>query len=247
MLNQQELEARIQAANDRFVTGEDVLGAPPDPNGKPVEERQIGSGKEPAPWLPIDLYQNSQRKQFANSQREYPKGSRALVLAATQNIVNGDGSTEGLAHARKRAEDDSESLKENGYGDRADLRVQQYMQEKFLPAVEVVIDYTSPDELLNCKEALNVLDSMALGVGAMKGYTAAYVRQAYGDVLGQKRGDSDPSVVAEMRRIRALVDDDQMRTAIGLAQKLKKRIDDGEAMAEPEDYAILGRMVAYAN
>ena len=50
-----------------------------------------------------------------------------------------------------------------------------------------------------------------------------------------------------MRRIRQLVGDDQIRTAIGIATKLKKKIDDGEAMAEAEDYAVLGRIVAYAN
>ena len=121
------------------------------------------------------------------------------------------------------------------------------MEEKFIPAVEIVIDYGSPDELLNCKEALKAFDKMALGVGSMSGYTAAYIRQAYKDQLGQKRGGSDPTVAAEMRRIKQLVGDDQIRTAIGIATKLKKKIDDGEAMAEPEDYAVLGRIVAYAN
>ena len=198
-------------------------------------------------WVPIDLYRNNRRKQVANSRKEFPKGSRVIVNAITKMVIEGDGGREGLMCAKRKAEDDIEALKANGYKDRADLMKQQYMEEKFLPAIEVVIEYSSPDELLNNKEALSALDKMALGVGSMSGYTAAYVRQAYGNVLGQQHGGSDPTVRSEMRRIKSLVASDQIRTAIGMAQKLKKKIDDGEAMAEPEDYAVLGRIVAYAN
>ena len=121
------------------------------------------------------------------------------------------------------------------------------MEEQFLPAVEVVIEYSSPDELLNCKEALAALDKMALGVGSMSGYTAAYVRQAYGNVLGQKRGGDDQAVANEIMKIKSLVASDQMRAAVNAATRLKQKIDNGERQASPEDYAILGRMVAYAN
>jgi hypothetical protein len=230
---------RIDALNDEYITEEDSPEAPPLGNQIVQDEVQVTT-----PWLPIDLYRNTQRKIIANSKKEFPKGSRALVMAATERLING---REGLAYARKRAEDDSESLKANGYKDRAELRKVQYMEERFLPAVESVVDSTSPDEVLNCREALAAFDKMALGVGAMSGYTAAYIRQAYGDQLGMKRGGSDPTVSAEMARIKSLVANDQIRTAIGAASKLKKQIDNGEHMAEPEDYAVLGRIVAYAN
>ena len=167
-----------------------------------------------------------------------------LVKALTKELIDGRA---GLATARRRAENDSESLRASGYKDRAELAKQQYMEEKFIPAVEVIIEYTSPDELLNCKEALSAFDKMALGVGSMSGYTASYVRQAYGNQLGQMRGGSDPRVVEDMRRIRALVDRDEIRTAIGIAQRLKRQIDNGEHQAGPEDYAVIGRIVAYAN
>ena len=247
MFSQQDLDARIEAANAEMVTGEEVPNAPPDPNAKPAETRMIGSGKEPTPWVPIDLYRNNQRKRLIDSRKEYPKGSRALVKYVTDTVINGGDGSEGLARAKKRAENDSEVLKAQGYGDRAAIRLNQYMEEKFLPAIEIVVEYTSPDELLNCKEALDALDKMALGVGSMNGYTASYIRKAYGNVLGQNRGSSDPTVASEMRRIRALVDDDQIRTAIGMAKKLKEQIDNGEHIAEPEDYAVLGRIVSYAN
>lgn len=213
-------------------------------------ERSRGNetGKEfNGEWAPIDLYRNTQRKIAADRRKEHPKGCRVLVKAITEAIIDGGDGPEGLAHARKRAENDSDILAAQGYKDRAEIRKQQYMGEKFLPAVETVVNCSSPDELLNCKEALRAFDKMALGVGPMSGYTAAYVRRAYGDQLGQIRGESDPTVTYEMRRIKALVNSDQIRTAIGIATKLKKKIDDGEAMAEPEDYAVLGRIVAYAN
>ena len=246
-MTDEDLMARIESANDKFVTGETVANEPPTPVDKISPANSKITSESVQEWLPIDLYRNNQRKLVAEKRKEHPKGSRAIIKYVTETMVNGGDGSEGLARAKKRAEGDIDILKAQGYKDRAEIRKQQYMEEKFLPAVEIVIEYTSPDELLNCKEALNALDSMALGSGAMRGYTASYVRQAYGNVLGQTRGGSDPSVVAEMRRIRALVDNDQIRTAIGMATKLKKKIDDGDAMAEPEDYAVLGRIVAYAN
>lgn len=245
MLNEAEFEARIDAANEKYITGDEIPDAPPNPNSKPVEKRKIGTGEEV--WEPVDIYQRDATRQYEESKKSYPKGSSSLVKAVTKAIINGDDGGDSLARARKRAEDDSEALKAQGYKDRAEIVKQQYMEEKFLPAIEAVINYSSPDELLNSKEALSALDKMAMGVGSMRGYTAAYVRQAYGDQLGQKEGGSDPTVVDMVRRIKSLVKDDQYRTAIGMAVKLKKQIDAGQHIASDEDYDLLGRMVAYSN
>ena len=241
MFSQQELAARIEAANDAFVTGKEIPNAPPDPNAKPNETVEIGTGQ------PVDIYRMRINAQYDESKKRRPKGSSRLVKAVTECIINGDGGGDGLARSKRKAEDDSEVLKQSGDKARAKMVKLQYMEENFLPAIEAVINYTSPDELLNCKDALDALDKMALGDGSMKGYTASYVRQAYGDQLGQKEGESDPAVVDAVRRIRKLVDDDQYRTAVGLAQKLKKSIDNGENIASEEDYAILGRLVSYAS
>lgn len=245
MFSEQELMARIQAANDEMVTGEEVLNAPPDPNAKPEEVREIGTGKEPMPFVPVDIYQRNSIRQFQNSQKKYPKGSSSLVKAVTKSILSGDG-PEGLVHAKQRAESDSEALAARGEKQRAALVVQQYMQEKFLPAIEAVIHYSSPDELLNCKEALDALDKMAIGVGSMKGYTASYVREAYGNQLGQLEGRSDPAVVDAVRKIRSLADSDQVMTAVGLAVKFKKQIDEGSHLASDEDYDLISRVASYA-
>ena len=240
MFSQQELMNRINAANETFATGEEIPNTPPDPDAKPEEIVEIGTGQ------PVDIYRLRANARYEESKKTRPKGSSRLVRAVTEHIINGDDGGEGLARAKRRAEDDSEAIKQSGDKARAKMMVQQYMEESFLPAVEAVINYTSPDELLNCKEALNALDSMAIGDGSMKGYTAAYVRQAYGDQLGQKEGESDPTVVDAVRRIHMLVSDDQYRTAVGLAKKLKKSIDDGQNIASDEDYALLGRIVSYS-
>lgn len=241
MFSQNELAARIEAANEAFATGEEIPNTPPDPNAKPEEVVEIGTGQ------PVDLYRLRANARYEEAQKSRPKGSSRLVKAVTECVINGDGSGDGLARAKRKAEDDSDVIARGGDKARAKMVRLQYMEEKFLPAIEAVINYTSPDELLNCKDALDALDKLALGDGSMKGYTASYVREAYGNQLGQKEGESDPAVVDAVRRIRRLVDDDQYRTAIGLAKKLKKSIDDGENIASDEDYALLGRIVSYAS
>ena len=234
MFSEQELDARIKAANDAFVTGDEIPNAPQDPNAKPSETRKIGSGEEP--WVPVDLYQRDETRRIENAKKKFPKGSSKLVKATVAAIIDGDGvPMAGLAYARKRAEDDSESLIRRGEKQRANIVIQQYMQEKFLPAVEAVIEYTSPDELLNSKEALDILD------------TASYVRQAYGNQLGQKEGASDPAVRDAVRKIVMLSNNDEISTAIGMAKKMKRQIDEGEHIASDDDYALIGRVVAYAN
>lgn len=246
MFSEQELDARIKAANDAFVTGDEIPNAPQDPNAKPSETRKIGSGEEP--WIPVDLYQRDETRRIENAKKKFPNGSSKLVKATVAAIIDGDGvPMAGLAYARKRAEDDSESLMKRGEKQRANIVIQQYMQEKFLPAVEAVIEYTSPDELLNSKEALDILDKMALGLGSMSGYTASYVRQAYGNQLGQKEGASDPAVRDAVRKIVMLSNNDEISTAIGMAKKMKRQIDEGEHIASDDDYALIGRVVAYAN
>ena len=119
------------------------------------------------------------------------------------------------------------------------------MQEFFLPAVEIVVNSTSPDEVLNSKRALDTLDKYALLDGAGKGYTATYIRQAYGNQLGQQEGRSDASVRSDVMRINAMLDNGQIRTAVGIANSIKDKIDSGQAMADDIDYKFIGRVVSF--
>ena len=205
--------------------------------------RPEDSGGSPEP---VDLYQEKMVIRRDNAKKQFPHGSSAIVGTAVNAVIDGMGA-EGLARAYKRAKDDSESLLARGERGRAELLCQQYMQENFLPAVEIVANSTSPDELLNSKRGLEELDKYVLlaSGGSGKGFTAAYLRQAYGNQLGQVEGRSDDSVRSGVMRINALLDEGSVRAAVGLANKLKEQIDNGTAQADDMDYDLLGRVVAY--
>ena len=198
---------------------------------------------EPQPE-PVDLYQQSRDRIRDVNQKSFPKGSSHAVNMAAYAVIDGMGA-EGLIKAYNRAKDDIEALKVRGERGRADLMRQQYMQEDFLPAVEIVVNSTSPDEVLANKKVLDELDKYVLLEGAGKGYTATYIRQAYANQLGQQTGRSDPSVRSDVQRINMLLDEGQVRTAVGIANKLKDKIEKGEAMADDNDYELIGRVVSF--
>lgn len=199
---------------------------------------------EPESSTPVDIYQRSQDRLYDVSKKNYPKGSSKAVNISIHTVIDGVG-TEGLAKAYKRAQDDIDALKDQGERGRAEIRRNQYMQEYFLPAVEIVVNSTSPDEVLNSKQALADLDKYVLLEGSGKGYTASYIRQAYGNQLGQQTGRSDASVRSDVMRINAMLDGGDIRSAVGIANKLKEKIDKGDAMADDIDYDFLGRIVAF--
>lgn len=203
--------------------------------------------KEPvAPPIPepVDIYQRDRERINDVNAKSYPKGSNAIVNTAVNAVLDGMGA-EGLVRAYKRAQDDVDALKDQGERGRAELRRKQYMEENFLPAVEVVVNSTSPDEVLSNSKALQDLDKYVLLEGSGKGYTATYIRQAYGNQLGQQEGRSDPSVRSDVMRINAMLDGGEIRTAVGIANKLKEKIDRGEAMADDVDYELIGRVVSF--
>lgn len=192
----------------------------------------------------LDIYQQTQDKLRDNASKAFPKGSSQIVNYAVAQVVEGAGA-EGLAHAYKEAREDDSELRERGERDRADLVKKQYMQEHFLPALEIVINSASPDELLNNKRALDTLDQYVLSEGAGKGYTASYVRSAYGNQLGQVEGRSDAYMKSKMRELNMMLDKGNVREAYGLARKLKEQIEKGEHMVDDIDFNLLGRIVAY--
>ena len=219
-----------------------------DKVNKDIERKAQEAAKlqaqQPVPPEPIDIYQRNQDRIYDVNNKTFPKGSSAAVNMSAYAVIDGVGA-EGLAKAYRRAKEDIDALKERGERGRAELVRQQYMNENFLPAVEIVVNSTSPDEVLNSEQALKELDKYALLEGSGKGYTATYIRQAYGDQLGQKEGRSDASVRSEVMRINSLLDEGQIRTAVGIANKLKDKIDKGEAMADENDYDLLGRVVSF--
>ena len=230
-MDSKELETRIDKANAKFVTGEDAGGE--------------------TPAAPTDLYKRNAGSARAEQKKRRPNGSASIVKAVTKSVVTGDGQRgAGLAPAYKKARDDSDFFKKRGEEDRAEIVRNQYMEEHFLPAVEVVIAYSSPDELLNCREALAALDQYALGVGKTNGYTAQYVRSAYGNALGEdysaRTGKSDDYITRIVYRIKMLADGGSNREAISLAVSAKKDIDEGTHIASDGDYALIGRVASFA-
>lgn len=230
-MDSKELESRIDKANAKFVTGEDAGGE--------------------TPAAPTDLYKRNAGSARAEQKKRRPNGSASIVKAVTRSVLTGDGQRgAGLSPAFKRAKDDSDFFKKRGEEDRAEIVRNQYMEEHFLPAVEAVVAYSSPDELLNCREALAALDQYALGVGKTNGYTAQYVRSAYGNALGEdysaRTGKSDDYVTRIVYRIKMLADGGSNREAISLAVSAKKDIDEGTHIASDGDYALIGRVASFA-
>lgn len=217
----EDLDKRIAEANREFISEE----------------------PEPTPQ-PLDFYQAQQDTQRDYAKKQFPRGASVRVRATISDVLNGIG-TASLARAYERARDDSESLKERGEDVRAQLVINQYMQDHFLPAVEVVVNFTSPDELLNSKEGLRLLDKYALGVGSMSGYTAAYVREAYANSLGQVESPSDPTISHGVARLNGLLDTDQIQAAHSLAKRLKKDIDDGKNISSESDYDLISRVATH--
>lgn len=192
----------------------------------------------------VDIYQRNVDRDTSVNQKSFPNGSSKAVDMSLYAVIDGVGA-EGLAHAYHEAKEDIDTLKERGERGRAEVRRNQYMQEFFLPAVEIVVNSTSPDEVLNSKRALDMLDKYTLLEGAGKGYTATYIRQAYGNQLGQQEGRSDASVRSDVMRINSMLDNGQIRTAVGIASKLKDKIDSGDAMADDVDYDLISRVVSF--
>lgn len=194
--------------------------------------------------FPIDIYQRDIERAEAVRRKSYPRGSSKAVDMSVYAVIDGVGA-EGLAKAYKRAQDDIDVLKDQGERGRAQIRRQQYMQEDFLPAVEIVVNSTSPDEVLASKKALNELDKYVLLEGSGKGYTATYIRQAYGNLLGQVSGRDDPDTRDAIMRINSLLDNGQVRTAVGIANRIKDKIDRGENQADDASYELISRVVSF--
>jgi len=206
---------------------------------------QDNAKPEELPPEPVDIYQRNQDRIYDVSQKSYPKGSSQAVNMATTAVIDGVGA-EGLAKAYKRAQDDVDALKDQGERGRAEIRRQQYMQEYFLPAVEIVVNSTSPDLVLSNEKALQELDKYVLLEGSGKGYTATYIRQAYGNQLGQQQTNhSDSNVQSGVMRINALLDEGRVREALGIANDLLDKIKRGEAMADDVDADLLGRITSF--
>lgn len=133
-------------------------------------------------------------------------------------------------------------FKEIGERGKANQLREQYQLEDFLPAVEAIVASSTPDEVLNASWVLEKLDEFS---ASGKGYTEAYLKQAYGDMLGQPVGNSDGLVTEAVGRIRMLGTKGMTRAAVTEAKNIKKAIDQGENIASEDDYILISRVANY--
>lgn len=192
----------------------------------------------PAP-TGVDLLQENVNARFEMGKKQFPKGSSKRVRQHAAEVA------ERLRPVYNRAKSDSEVLKKRGDVQRARMVVSQYMEEQFLPAVEALAILDNVDEILNSKEALRVLDDYALlEAGSGSGYTRSYIMSLYDKFRGQNQSMSDYDVMKTIGKICKLVEMDEIRTAIALANRIKDKIDAGENQASDEDYDLIATVVA---
>ena len=230
-MNEAELEKRIRIANEQMIGDE--------PGVEVLQEGENISGSQPEELLqPVDLYKQNTNKIRDESKKVYPRGASTLTKKIAEEALGG------LARQKRRAEVDSDYWKKRGDKERAQLVKDQYMEECFLPAVEMVVISATPDEVLNAKDILSAFDDVTFEYGP--GYTASYIRTAYGDQLGNATAVSDGYVKDAVQRIKALAAMDQIRAAYGIAKKVKDEIDNGNHRADDDDYEIILRVATIA-
>lgn len=186
-----------------------------------------------------DLLQESANARFEMSKKQFPNGSSKKLRKCADDVA------ERLAVPHRRAKSDSELLKKRGDIQRARMVIDQYMEDYFFPAVEALILLTNVDEVLNSKATLDLLDDYVLmEAGSGSGYTRSYIESLYDDFRGKTQGMSDYDVMKTIGKIRKLIERDEIRTAIALANRIKDKIDAGENQASDEDYDLIATVVA---
>lgn len=184
----------------------------------------------------VDIYQQNVNKRKENLNKPIKRGTSTLTKEIALEEL------EKLSKAKKRAEMDSNYFADKGESERAQMVKDQYIEERFLPAVEMVIIASTPDEVLNSREILDKFDDLSLQYGP--GYTASYIRTAYGDQIGTASSQSDGYIRSQVERLKYLSSSDQLRAAYGLAKRIKDEIDNGEHMADSQDYEIISRVAS---
>lgn len=223
------LNARIAAANDKYVDDADEL----------YEGNQPEDQEEAQTPPPVDIYSLMARNRMLEGRMKRPNGASPRIKDEVNCVINGVNGS-GLKAAYNIAKSQADALASRGDTMRAKMVKQQYMDEKFLPSVEALVRLTSADEVMNSADALKEMDQLALTEGGNpSGFTRSFVNQLYMSDLGSTAPSSDAFVVDAVRRVRGMVEDDQIRTAVGLASKTLASIENGEHSADDSDYDLL--------
>lgn len=215
-----DLDARIDAANDMMLTVEDT-----------------GTAAEPAP-RPVDTWQ-----MYADARAEYDR--KRFPNGATKKYkMQAEEALERLRNAHRHAKMDIDNAIQHGDKMRARLWRQQYMEENFMPAIDTLVLLGSADELLGMTGVLDEFDELSMADGVSgKGYTEALIRSLYDEQLGNMKSKSDAVVRGTVDKIASLIENGDVRSAVGQAEKLLEKINAGENAADDSDYTMLQKVV----
>ena len=175
-------------------------------------------------------------EEYLESQRPAEQGGEAPVVVTPIDTWQ--------VYADNVAKANADNAAKRGDKMRASVWRQQYMEDKFLPAIDAMVLLGSADELLNAKDVLSAFDSMTLLDDNLsgKGYTESIVRSLYDDKLGKKGSRSDAIVREGVQKVRDLTRVGNIRLAVKTAEKLLSKIDAGENSAEDTDYMLLQKV-----
>lgn len=226
-MDEKELDARIAAANDKFVTDE------PDENEGAQGGALLQGGMLSS--MPTDIAVLMDRQRMVEGNTPRPRGARAKVSAEIDIIIN-----KRLKRAYNIARETVEALLNNGDTARARMAQDQYMNEKFLPVLEAMTHTVPSDELLNASGALEKLDKYVLTQGGSPaGFSRAFIKQLYAMDMGRTETMSDNFIAESVERLKKLVGSNQIRAAVGLATKMLGLINKGQHMASKDDYELI--------
>lgn len=183
-----------------------------------------------------DYYQAS-RDVFRTAKRVQAYGTSPRFQVDLEQVTN-----QFLLPQYKKAKEDSDSLKKRGDKRHAQMVMDQYMQDSFLPMIESLVQRNSAPGMLADKDALDTLDSFTLLEGTNgKGYTASFISTLYEP--NQATEISDDQVRRLVFRLNELCEAGEIRAAAAEAKRMKDKIDTGKNLATPEDYEVIEKVV----
>ena len=191
---------------------------------------------------PTDFYQARRNDRKERSQKAASFGAPASMIQVVRAMCDD------VEPAYNLTVNQYNHLKGYGMDAEAQTFLDSYIENDFLPLVMGVVDQYGADALLMNKQALELLDKLALtGNGEGTGYTAAFVQAMAPEVQGTVASMSDGEVEQAMAQMMQLADHGNNAGAIALAQSIKDRVDNGELSASGSDYAMLSKVSILKN
>lgn len=223
----EDLQTKIARATEIFNKAVTAEGTPP-----------IQEGAAPGQPAGVDLYNLMSRQRLADSKKPRAHGANPKLKVEIATVIENSG----LARKFNLAKMDAEVLAANGDKARSRMVMDQYMNDSFMPAIEAIVHMNSADELLNSSD-VDKLDEYVLTMGnAQKGFTKSLIASLYSEEMQTMATASDSVVTDAVRRIKALVADMQIRSAVGLANKTLQMVNTGQQSCSDDDYILLQKV-----